>query len=730
MRDRNSRRARVIVLGACAVCAQTLFIRELLGIMTGTELVLGLALSSWLFWIGAGGLLGGRVLRSGSAIIEKAFTWLSLSLAFTVPMVVMLIRTGRSLLVDPPGSMPGIFPAAVFIFIAAAPFGLLYGAFYNSASAVMNEPRERISGGISSAYILEATGSIAGGLLLSILLFAFLTQLEASFCVSVLVTSVFLSTSVKGRRVGWAIALSLAVAGLLAAPRLDRWSLSLVFKGYELIEIIPSRYAELCVTKDRETVSVFSGGARLLSHPDKEGAGERVHIPLLAHHAPADILMIGGGPGGGLDEALSHPGVERVDWIELDGRLAGAVDRAAGHAGDRDAARSLTGDARFMLRDAGPYDVIIVNVPEPVNLRWNRYFTVEFFESARKSLSEGGILTVRHGSSENFLSSRNAAVLRIIEETLGSAFRYVDMVPGGTVFFIASDSPVHTGDIPVRLVERGLEGRLIVLDELPWRISEERREYLSEVMAGAPGRLNTDEHPVLVPRELALHGWKSGNLAVRSFEALLDLPSWSLPSMMIISVILIGILARGSAPAKAAVFLTGLSSMTVQLSVMLAYQTFSGVLYHTLVLLTALFMAGAAIGAYAGRRCRGKSVSRLTVCHVMMAVTAILVPVWLQAGAGKGHLTGAAGFIFLSLAGGFLTGIYYRTVVENSWPESADAPHALFYSWDMFGACAGGLLAGTLLLPLSGLSWTAATVASIHCVAALTLTRKIAPGRS
>jgi len=594
----------------------------------------------------------------------------------------------------------------------------------------MNEPRERISGGISSAYILEAAGSIAGGLILSILLFAFLTQLEASFCVSVLVTSVYLSTSVKGRRAGWAIALSIAVAGLLAAPRLDRWSLSLVFKGYELIEIIPSRYAELCVTKDRETVSVFSGGARLLSHPDREGAGERVHIPLLAHHAPAAVLMIGGGPGGGLDEALSHPGVERVDWIELDGRLAGAVERAAGHEWDRDAARSLTGDARFMIRDAGPYDVIIVNVPEPVNLRWNRYFTVEFFESARKSLSEGGILTVRHGSSENFLSSRNAAVLRIIKETLGSAFRYVDMVPGGTVFFIASDSPVQAGDIPERLLERGLEGRLIVLDELPWRVSEERREYLTEALAGAPGGLNTDEHPVLVPRELALHGWKSGNLAVRSFEALLDLPSWSLPSVMIISVILIGILVRGGAPAKAAVFLTGLSSMTVQLSVMLAYQSFSGVLYHTLVLLTAMFMAGAALGAYAGRWSRGKGVSRLTVCHVMMAVTAILVPVWLQAGAGKGHLTGAAGFIFLSLAGGFLTGIYYRTVVETFWPESEDAPHALFYSWDMFGACAGGLLAGTLLLPLSGLSWTAATAASIHCVAALIITRKIRPYRS
>ncbi len=732
MRDRNSRRARVIVLGACAVCAQTLFIREILGVVTGTELVLGLALSSWLFWIGAGGLLGGWILRSGSASVGKAFAGLSLSLAFSVPLIVLLIRLGRSVLVDPPGSIPDIIPAAGFILVATAPFGLLYGAVYNSASAVMKDPREGISAGISSAYIMEAAGSIVGGVLLSILFFAFLTQLEASFCVSALVTAVFLSTSTKGRCAAWAIALSFAVAGILAAPYLDSASLSIVFRGYEVVEVVPSRYAELCVTRDRETVSVFSGGARLLSHPDPEGAGEGVHIPLLAHDAPVDVLMIGGGPGRGLDEALSHPGIERVDWVELDGRLSGAVGRAVGDERKRQGARGLRGDGRFLIGGLGPYDVIIVNVPEPVNLRWNRYFTAEFFESARNSLSAGGILTVRHGSSENFLSARNAAVLKIIEETLSSAFEYVDIVPGGTVFFIASDSPVDSGDIPGRLVERGLGGRLLALDELPYRISEERREYLSSALADAPRRLNTDIHPVLVPYELVLRGWKSGTGAVRFLEGILDLPSWVLPSVILAAAILAGILARGGGAAKTAVFMTGLCSMTVQLSVMLAYQSFSGILYHTLVLLTSLFMAGAALGAYAGGRQRGKGVSRLAACHILMAVTALLVPVWLrlQAGAGSGHLMGTVGFTALSAAGGLLTGFYYRTVVETAWPAESAAPPALFYSWDMFGACAGGLIAGTLLLPLSGLAWTAATAASIHCAAALILTRKIVTGRA
>ncbi len=731
MNNRNRRRTRIIALGACAVCVQTLYIREILAIVTGTELVLGLALASWLFWIGAGGLIGGRIMRAGPAA-ERAFSGLSLSLILSVPLVVLFIRMGRSLLVDPPGSIPDILPAAVFIFVSAAPFGLLYGAIYNSASAVMQEPGKSSTSGISSAYILEAGGAIAGGALLSLLFLAFLTQLGASFAVSALVTAVFLITSERGRRAGWVVTLILAVAGFEASPYLDRASMSIVFSGYEVMEVVPSRYTELCVTRNRETVSVFSGGARLFSHPDLEAAGERVHIPLLAHPAPASVLMIGGGPGGGLEEALSHPGVESVDWIELDGNLPELLDRAAGTDREGPGARGLTGDGRFLLRGPERYDVIIANVPEPVNLRWNRYFTVEFFESARRSLLPDGILTIRHGASENFLSAGNAVVLGMIRETLGSAFEFVDIVPGVTVFFIASDSPVDAGDIRARLLARNLGGRFLSLDELVWRLSDERRVDLDSALADARGPINTDLHPVLVSHELILHGRKSGNVSPVFLEGMLDLPCWALPALILAAAVFIGIIAGGGVAAKAAVFTTGFCSMTVQLSLMLAYQAFPGILYHTLVLLTALFMAGAAFGAFVagGRGCKGWS--PLSVLHILMAVTAVLVPVWLKLqGAGIfGQMTGAAGFMVLSAAGGLLTGGYYRTLVDTAWPASGEAPPALFYSWDMFGACAGGLLAGTLLIPLSGLVWTAAAVAAIHFASAMLLTRKIAAGRA
>jgi hypothetical protein len=398
---------------------------------------------------------------------------------------------------------------------------------------------------------------------------------------------------------------------------------------------------------------------------------------------------------------------------------------------ERAGARLLTGDGRFMLRRPELYDVIIVNIPEPASLRWNRYFTREFFESARQRLTAGGILSVRHASSENFITAENAAVLAIIRETLGIVFEHVDAVPGGTVFFIASDAPVDIGVIPERLIERGLEGRLLVLDALAWRITNERRDDLAAALAGARPLVNSDPRPILVSRELVLDALRSGRSYAGFLEAVMDLPPWALPAALLAGAILIGILTRSGSAAEAAVFLTGACSMTVQISLMLAYQAFSGILYYSLAILTALFMAGAALGAFATGARGKKDGKRLAALNSLMALTALMVPAWLwiQASAAPGQSAGSAGFMLMSLAGGMLTGAYYRTAVETAWPASGGAVPALFYSWDLFGACAGGMIAGTLLFPLSGLFWTASTAAAVHATTALILTRKIVPGR-
>ena len=42
------------------------------------------------------------------------------------------------------------------------------------------------------------------------------------------------------------------------------------------------------------------------------------HVPIMAHGAARDVLIIGGGDGGALEEALKHTALDKVTMVELD----------------------------------------------------------------------------------------------------------------------------------------------------------------------------------------------------------------------------------------------------------------------------------------------------------------------------------------------------------------------------------------------------------------------------
>ena len=46
------------------------------------------------------------------------------------------------------------------------------------------------------------------------------------------------------------------------------------------------------------------------------------HVAIMAHGAARDVLIIGGGDGGTLEEVLKHPGVARATMVELDPGVA------------------------------------------------------------------------------------------------------------------------------------------------------------------------------------------------------------------------------------------------------------------------------------------------------------------------------------------------------------------------------------------------------------------------
>lgn len=127
-----------------------------------------------------------------------------------------------------------------------------------------------------------------------------------------------------------------------------------------------------------------------------------VHVPILAHGAAAEVLIIGGGDGGCLREALKHPGVARVTQVEID---QGVIDLCrtwlptlSDGAFDHPKARVIIADgARFAAEAAERFDVVIVDSTDPIG-PGAVLFTKEFYRDVRGLLKPGGILATQCGN--------------------------------------------------------------------------------------------------------------------------------------------------------------------------------------------------------------------------------------------------------------------------------------------------------------------------------------------
>jgi len=464
-----------------------------------------------------------------------------------------------------------------------------------------------------------------------------------------------------------------------------------------------------------------------------------IHIPLLLCAEPRSILLIGSSLGGGLAEALKHPSVEAIDCVELDGSLFRAGEGAGGgrHAEaakifvergkGRASARFIAADGRFVVaREGERYDCVILSSPAPVNLQWNRFYTREFFEAVRKTLHPGGVFAFTHPSSENIITGDQARILRILERTLESAFTHVCVLPGSTAHFIASESEIDPAEILPRLHARGIDAPFVGDDYLPFRLAAGRfadlRSGLDE--AGNPP-VNTDAKPALPLHELVLEGSRTGSKFMSVFKGMLRIPP---PTIVAAFTILIlaafgvarfGPIAGAGLRARLAVGSVGLGGFLIQVLVLLSYQSFSGILYSGIVLLTALFMTGAAAGAFAAVRHErwGRGAARaIHIGFIPLAAAPVLWTV-LPGSFGVSRAAGSLPFFLIAGCAGFLTGAYYGIAVRTAFPEGKGEVPAVFYAWDAFGACFGGLLGGIILFPAIGLAGTALCVALLHACA-------------
>ncbi|WP_349370641.1 polyamine aminopropyltransferase [Salinarimonas sp.] len=177
------------------------------------------------------------------------------------------------------------------------------------------------------------------------------------------------------------------------------------------------------------------------------------HTPILAHGSVREVLVIGGGDGGVLREALRHAGV-RVTLVEIDARVIETARRhlpfVCADAFDHPRAEIVVGDGLAYVRDTDRrFDVIVVDSTDPVGPA-AALFTEDFYRDCRRCLAPGGVLVTQAGVPF-FQGPQIAAAHRVFSGLFAHAAFYLAHVPtytgGPMALGFASDTDLAPGDL-------------------------------------------------------------------------------------------------------------------------------------------------------------------------------------------------------------------------------------------------------------------------------------------
>jgi len=762
-------KSALALIGFSAIIGQIVLMRELIVVFNGNEISLGIMLATWLFWTAAGSSLSSRFAVGGNdarGVVSALECLLGASLLPTI----WALRSSKGFFQTVPGELIGPVPMLLTSLICLSLFCVAAGSLFVVATR-MYEQECAVSARVAtgSAYLLEAAGSACGGILASIVLLRFLGSFQIAIVVALLnlCMAVVLLFRISRKQLGaGAVAAALSAVVLLAillviyvAPALDRSAQARLWRGFHLVGSRDSIYGNLAVIETGHTEagnirSIYDNGVILANAPDENAAEEAVHYALLEHPAPRHLLMIGGGVNGSIAQALKHPSVERIDYVELDPALIDMARQffpvqSAPVASDP-RVHVHNADGRYFLRNSktadDTFDVIILNVPDPQTAQLNRFYTVEFFRSARDHLASGGLLALQLRSSEDYISPDLAEFLRCIQHTLREIFPYVVAVPGETIHFFAATRPDVLTDNPQTLISR-LQGRNLKTQYvreyfIPFRMMPDRMEQIREQLRPLTSTpVNRDFEPVAYYFDVVLWSTQFKLGYSRWFRAGAHIAFASVIDAVLVALLLAAVLLafvparerRARSAAACCMAATGFTLMALQIFLLLAFQSVYGYVYHQLAILIAMCMAGIAFGSWLGiRRVRSsesppyRTIAGAQFLLALSGPALIFVVSLLSKISGVATTLLTAQFVFPALAAlcGMLGGYQFPIATEiYLYDDSGRSRLGTLYAIDLLGGCAGALLLSSYLIPVFGFWKTAWLSAAVNLAPSLLAAR-------
>ncbi len=375
-------------------------------------------------------LLGDSVLQFSTIIGTYLFamgigSWLSRFLDYQLPAHFLRIE----LLV---GGIGGLMPAALFLLSAYAPSPfrwVLYGLVWGVGVLVGLEiplvmrlltRQYSLKDLVSQVLTFDYLGALAVAIAFPLLLVPYLGLIRTGLVFGLLNAAVALLAlwlyrgqlhHLRLHALAAAGAVAVLLAALAGADRITSWAEDRFYADH-VIYAASTPYQRIIITQGHggrdDSVRLFlNGNLQFYSRDEYRYHESLVHPVMAGFGAPRRVLVLGGGDGMAAREILKYPSVESITLVELDPNMTRLFSqqpllRRLNHDAllspklkvvNADAFRWL--QARQDDAAAEPFDVIVIDFPDPSNFSIGKLYTTSFYALVDHNLAADGYAVVQ-----------------------------------------------------------------------------------------------------------------------------------------------------------------------------------------------------------------------------------------------------------------------------------------------------------------------------------------------
>lgn len=661
----------LFIVGFVSSSVQLLFLREILNITGGYELITGTFFASWLMASAAGASLAGKFKLNDVRKINTVFT---LSPAISLILLLVLAR-----IFPQPGQTPSFLLSLSYTFLVLIPFCFVSGFTFVKLLAMARSNEGMVQG---NSFAIETTGGIVAGTVISLLTSGILNTYQLLLIIILLSNTWLLLTYYKTGK--WEFPVKLITVLIISAIiifNVDIFFRQILLPAPDITSTMDTPYGNITTGNYEGEESTYYNQRILKYSNDVVEREENVHYAMLQSKNPENVILISGSLLSHLPEIIKYP-VKKITFIERDPALT-KNENVTNDTIDAEIVIENDDAFRYIRQKGEKADVLLLLLPPPSTLQLTRYYTTEFFTNARKRMDDTGVLMCTPGTGDLYMNDESIRLCSSVFNSLKKVFRNVLPISGNKLYFIASDadlSPEICRLVTEKKINNIYVGPDYLSDDLIVKKTEEVNSFLNPAIPE-----NTSSHPVatfnfqdyIFSKNI---GEKAGSIVV--LVILFAIPVFSVKRKNYI------------------MYFTASSLAGFEIIILFAVQLIIGNMYQLTGLILAALMAGLAAGAGISSEFTNRISLRIKsiVLILFYAVFGLMFKYLVNM---KSGIPSTAILLIGAFIPGFLTGNIFRTLTLNTTSINETSG---IYKADLAGSALGFILISGISVPAFGIS--------------------------